>query len=102
MKRFFGWLSVLIVLAGCGKTASIETRRATSLSAELVAIDSLMQARPDSALTMLLDSPMDDHYYQLLLSEAFYKNDSAQLNRQELLQAMAYLTSFITEQVLCS
>ena len=102
MKRFFGWLSVLIVLTGCGKTASIETGRASSLPAELVAIDSLMQNRPDSALTMLLDNPMDNPYYQLLLSEALYKNDSAQLNRPGLLQAMAYLTSFITEQVLCS
>ena len=71
----------------------VETRHAMSLPAELVAIDSLMQIRPDSALTMLLDSPMDDHYYQLLLSEALYKNDSAQLNRSELLQAMVYFDS---------
>ena len=71
----------------------VETVHAPSLQPELVSIDSLMQTRPDSALTMLLDSPMDDHYYQLLLSEALYKNDSAQLNRNELLHAVAYFDS---------
>ena len=60
------------------------------------AIDTLMQSRPDSALTLLLDAPMDDPYYHLLLSEALYKNyknDSAQLNRKELLAAMACFDS---------
>ena len=93
MKRLLGCLSILVVLAGCGNPSPVATRHAMSLPAELVAIDSLMQTQPDSALTMLLDSPMDDHYYQLLLSEALYKNDSAQLNRSELLQAMAYYDS---------
>ena len=87
------FILALMVLAGCGNPSPVATRHAMSLPAELVAIDSLMQTRPDSALTMLLDSPMDDHYYQLLLSEALYKNDSAQLNRSELLQAMAYYDS---------
>ena len=66
-------------------------------------IDSLMQQRPDSALALLLDcrdgvhtvstNPTDRHYYQLLLAEALYKNDSAQANRRELQQAMAYFDS---------
>ena len=40
----------------------------------LSAIDTLMQSQPDSALTVLLDEPTDEPYYQLLLSEALYKN----------------------------
>ena len=62
-----------------------------------------MQQRPDSALALLVDcrdgvhtvstDPTDRHYYQLLLSEALYKNDSAQANRKELQQAMAYFDS---------
>lgn len=59
----------------------------------LSAIDTLMQSRPDSALTLLLDEPKDEPYYQLLLSEALYKNDYAQTNRTELLAAMAYFDS---------
>ncbi len=64
-----------------------------------------MQQRPDSALALLLDcrdgvhtvstDPTDRHYYQLLLSEALYKNDSAQANRKELQQAMAYFDSIM-------
>ena len=52
-----------------------------------------MQTRPDSALSLLLDEPVDDPYYQLLLSEALYKNDNPQLNRSELLEAMDYFES---------
>ncbi|MBQ3353584.1 MAG: hypothetical protein IJG41_00365 [Bacteroidales bacterium] len=59
----------------------------------LSAIDTLMQSQPDSALTLLLDEPTDEPYYQLLLSEALYKNDYAQTNRDELLVAMAYFDS---------
>ena len=59
----------------------------------LSAIDTLMQSQPDSALTVLLDEPTDEPYYQLLLSEALYKNDYAQTNRDELLAAMAYFDS---------
>ena len=75
------------------------------LAIALTGIDSLMQSRPDSALKSLYSctdtsnvsvsnvSASDRHYYQLLLSEAFYKNDSAQQNRPELLEAMAYFDS---------
>ena len=59
----------------------------------LSAIDTLMQSQPDSALTLLLDEPTDEPYYQLLLSEALYKNDYAQTHRDELLVAMAYFDS---------
>jgi hypothetical protein len=65
-----------------------------------MAIDTLIQSRPDSALKALYSckdtsyvSASDRHYYQLLLSEALYKNDSAQQNRPELLNAMAYFDS---------
>ena len=63
------------------------------LPPQLADIDTLMQSRPDSALTLLLDAPDDTPYYQLLLSEALYKNDYQQANRQELLEAMAYYDS---------
>ena len=59
----------------------------------LANIDTLMQSQPDSALTLLLDAPDDTPYYQLLLSEALYKNDYQQANRKELLSAMAYYDS---------
>lgn len=71
-------------------------------------IDSVMQQWPDSALVMLHDDwictdvarnvstrPYDFHYYQLLLAEALYKNDSAQRNRKELQSAMVYFDSLL-------
>ena len=75
---------------------------------ELCAIDSLMWRQPDSALTCLLpcfDTCIDTkfcvstataynrHYAHLLLSELLYKNDYAQVNRTELLQAVAFFDS---------
>ena len=86
MKRFgiIGWLMVLMV--ACAKPPTTDRMA----SPELARIDTLMQIQPDSALTLLLDEEMDDPYYQLLLSEALYKNDYAQTNRDELLAAMAY------------
>ena len=89
MKRFgiIGWLMVLMV--ACAKPPTTDRMA----SPELARIDTLMQIQPDSALTLLLDEEMDDPYYQLLLSEALYKNDYAQTNRDELLEAMAYFDS---------
>ena len=82
-----------MLLLGCHRPAfNVGTRLNVSLP-ELAAIDTLMQYRPDSALALLLDEPKDHPYYQLLLSEALYKNDYAQANRQELLSAMAYFDS---------
>ena len=75
---------------------------------ELLAIDSLLWHQPDSALTCLLpyfDTCIDAkfcvstataynrHYAHLLLSELLYKNDYAQVNRTELLQAVAFFDS---------
>ncbi|MBQ5958968.1 MAG: hypothetical protein IJL44_07270, partial [Bacteroidales bacterium] len=91
MKRFCLIGSILfLALAACHRP--VETVCTPSLP-ELVAIDSLMQTRPDSALILLQASPKEDPYYQLLLSEALYKNDSAQLNRPELMEAMAHYDS---------
>ena len=79
---------------GCREPAlPKEMCQEASLHSELAAIDTLMQSRPDSALTLLLDSIMNDPYYQLLLSEALYKNDYQQANRTELLATMAYFDS---------
>ena len=74
-----------------------------SFDENLMAIDSLMQQRPDSALVLLLDkaclvptgcddlsrngkaciaaADVNDDYRSLLLSEALYKTGNAQLNR---------------------
>ena len=94
----------------------------TTASPELAAIDSLMWQQPDSALARLLpyfdtccrdamlaspNTPDDDsmethtmrlysrHYAHLLLAELLYKNDCAQTNRKELLQAVAYFDSLV-------
>ena len=81
---------VAVTLAACH--SPVDTPYATPPS-RLLAIDSLMQIHPDSALTMLLDESMDNPYYHLLLSEALYKNYCEQTNRTELLKAVAYYDS---------
>ena len=91
-------LCIIAMLAGLSIMAAcrhpVEAQRDTSPQQPyLSAIDSLMWHRPDSALACLLDHPMDDPYYQLLLSEALYKNDATQANRQALLAATAYFDS---------
>ena len=84
------WL-VAVALVGCHNPPPPEkTCQEASLRSELASIDTLMQCCPDSALTILLDTSFDEPYYQLLLSEALYKNDYQQANRTELLAAMAY------------
>ena len=96
MKRFWLiWVLLIVALVGCQRPtpAAVETCHGASLQPELATIDTLMQTRPDSALTLLLDSTFNDPYYQLLLSEALYKNDYSQTNRKELLDAMAYYDS---------
>ena len=72
---------------------------------ELAAIDSLLWTQPDSAFAQLqafaesheVDSldTFNGHYFQLLLSELLYKNDYAQTNRDELLQAVDYYDSIV-------
>ena len=69
-------------------------------SPELASIDSLMWQRPDSALLILMEYEGDSnvfngHYAQLLASELLFKNDCAQTNRAELLQAVAYFDSIM-------
>ena len=90
MKRLLVFFSVLTMMAGCHPA---ETCLDTPPQSLLATIDSLIQSQPDSALSVLLDEPMDNPYYQLLLSEALYKNDYVQANRPELLNAMVYFDS---------
>ena len=85
-------LLTALLLAGCHRPSSV-AKTAYVPSPQLAAIDTLMQSRPDSALTLLMDTTEHGPYYQLLLSEALYKNDYAQTNRAELLDAMAYFDS---------
>ena len=89
LRCFIGAI-LFLMLAACHRPVDTAC---TSSHPELVAIDTLMKTRPDSALILLQAFPKEDPYYQLLLFEALYKNDSAQLNRPELLEAMAYYDS---------
>ena len=97
-RWFFIGLLVLI-LAAC--RPSVRGVKPTERPCcDLVAIDSLMWSKPDSALTLLLafaESPEADsldefngHYCQMLVSELLYTNDYEQTNREDLLKAVAY------------
>ncbi len=97
-QRVIWLLFFAVMLASCANPDKEAITMPQSL--KLFAIDTLMQSRPDSALKALYSckdtsyvSASDRHYYQLLLSEALYKNDSTQQNRPELLNAMAYFDS---------
>jgi len=92
--------------ASCGKP---DIQKDYNVSPELATIDSLMWQQSDSALVVLMDyldddgrdvaryvstdETFDSHYAQLLTSELLFKNDYAQTNRAELLQAVAYFDS---------
>jgi tetratricopeptide (TPR) repeat protein len=80
-------------------------------SPQLMSIDSLLWHQPDSALACILPyfdtcrdakfcvstaTEYNRHYANLLLSELLYKNDYAQVNRAELLQAVAYFDSLLS------
>ena len=97
----------LLAVAACTQRAKVP-EPVEGPTTELCAIDSLMWRQPDSALTCLLpcfDTCIDTkfcvstataynrHYAHLLLSELLYKNDYAQVNRTELLQAVAFFDS---------
>ena len=92
------YLVVLVFLAGCGRQAKIvEQPFQLDLSPELQSIDSLLQQRPDSALMRLIEFQPADHYRSLLLSEALYKTDNTQQNRDDLLAAMCYFDSLAAQ-----
>ena len=114
MKRLLFILPLLTLLASC--TPQVETTEPTvpdtvpelvegpfQASPALSTIDSLMWHQLDSAFALLLQfagSPEADsldtfnmNYFQVLLSELLYKNDCAQSNRNELLQAVACFDS---------
>ncbi|MCQ2321969.1 MAG: hypothetical protein MJZ91_11695, partial [Bacteroidales bacterium] len=99
-------LFLAVVLAACSSRHPVETRFIASPNKQLQAIDSLLWQQPDSALMVLVDfaaspkadslSTFDGHYFQMLLSELLYKNDSEQTNREELLKAVDYFDSIVT------
>ena len=104
-------MMLLALLSACHpkQDDSVETQDLASLqpvpSVELQAIDSLLWQQPDSALALLLpwfdtvdsNETFDNHYAHLLLAELLYKNDYAQTNREELLQAVAYFDSLVRQ-----
>ena len=107
-KSFIGMLMLgLLAVAACTQRAKVP-EPVEGPTAELLAIDTLMWRQPDSALACLLPyfdtcgdanfcvstaTAYNRHYANLLLSELLYKNDYAQTNRTELLQAVAYFDS---------
>ena len=115
MKRFCVIGSVvLLFFFSCTRPATVAElcRSVEEPSPELSAIDSLMWQRPDSALACLLPcfdtcrdakfcvstaTEYNRHYANLLLSELLYKNDYAQVNRAELLQAVVYFDSLVVD-----
>ena len=104
-------LLLLLALASChgpfgtrsnaSSDAVVSPEPQSPQRSQLLAIDSLMWLQPDSALALLLpwfdtvvsSQTFDNHYAQLLLAELLYKNDYAQTNRDELLQAVEYFDS---------
>ena len=114
------WIAVMLAVTACTRSDDdLETRfiasPTTVASPELSAIDSLMWQQPDSALALLLPyfdtccrdakfcvsttTAYNRHYAHLLLAELLYKNDYAQTNRLELLQALHYFDSLCCRDV---
>ncbi len=115
---------LLFICCGRKETQPMEVQ-ISSASTALSSIDSLLWQRPDSALICLLpyfdtacrdvsrnvsenaddiilgdvsgnvSTANDWHYANLLLAELLYKNDNPQLNRTDLLQAVAYYDSLM-------
>ena len=101
-----GFLALAFLVACNSNKQAPELVEGPSL--ELSTVDSLLWQQPDSALTCLLPyfdtckdtqfsvstvTAYDRHYANLLLAELLYKNDYAQTNRMELLQAVGYFDS---------
>ena len=88
MKRILSYLTVMLFLVSCGGHADV-VEPPFSFDDNLLYIDSLMQRSPDSALQTLLSFraergtsfDFNNNYQSLLISEALYKTDNAQLNR---------------------
>ena len=108
----------MAVMVGCGdglpRPAATHSQRGTTsprpspegegvASLMLENIDSLMWRQADSALTVMLEfagseaadsmDVFEGHYCQLLIAELLFKNDYAQSNRAEVLQAVGYFDS---------
>ena len=112
MKPRLSIILAFFFVAACYHPVKV-VEPAETPSPELVAIDSLMWQRPDSALSVLMDymndgckdaarhvstdQTFDNHYAHLLLAELLYKNDYAQTNRTELRQTVAYFDSLVRE-----
>ena len=117
MRRIWciGSLLAAIFMTACPH-GIVETRHGTSLqtitpSPVLSSVDSLMWVQPDSALACLLpyfdtccrdaarqvSTVYNRHYAHLLLAEVLYKNDYAQTNRAELLEAVEYFDSLVAD-----
>ena len=109
MRRIWciGFLLVAVFMVACNSNKQVP-EPVEGPSPALSSIDSLLWRQPDSALAVLLPwfdtccrdgvhtvSTYDCNYAHLLLAELLYKNDYAQTNRAELLEAVAYFDSLM-------
>ncbi len=101
--RVLWGVMLLAAFLSCSRAKPGFCPPATSAGSTLAAIDSLMGQQPDSALSLLLAfsqthdterlAPYDRHRFHLFLSEALYKNDCGQSNRDAVLKARPYFDS---------
>ncbi len=108
MRRIWciGSLLAAVFMAACNSNKQVP-EPVEGPSPALSSVDSLMWEQPDSALACLLpyfdtccrdadrqvSTVYNRHYAHLLLAELLYKNDYAQTNRAELLDAVGYFDS---------
>ena len=108
MRRIWciGSLLAAVFMAACNSNKQVP-EPVEGPSPALSSVDSLMWVQPDSALACLLpyfdtccrdaarqvSTVYNRHYAHLLLAELLYKNDYAQTNRTELLDAVGYFDS---------
>ena len=102
MRKLFAILFFAVFCCSCTQREGYAVLNDTPHRAAFDAVDSIMQ-QPDSALVLLTafdDSlndtvlnPWERNRFNLLLAELLYKNDYAQENRPELLEAVAYYDS---------
>ena len=117
-RRFYIAFLFMVILTACNSNKQVPepevaepSRSIEGPSPPLSSVDSLMWVQPDSALACLLpyfdtccrdaarqvSTVYNRHYAHLLLAELLYKNDYAQTNRAELLDAVGYFDSLVRE-----
>ena len=109
-RRLYIAFLFMVILTACNSNKQAP-EPVEGPSPALSSVDSLMWVQPDSALACLLpyfdtccrdaarqvSTVYNRHYAHLLLAEVLYKNDYAQTNRAELLEAVEYFDSWVAD-----